>query len=140
MTEKRKTSLCYSIRILQHFAKKLWNNTNFVMLFQVVMTCASLRFFCSQQYSRSFSRLIFRSACRGSQLYIVNDPMFCLSPSQGQKQANSRKIPRETKKRPSLANSLSSQTKCSPGPLPTVYIQSYLAIFIFCPHCLYYIN
>jgi hypothetical protein len=27
----------YIIRILQHFATKLWNITNFVMLFQVVM-------------------------------------------------------------------------------------------------------
>jgi hypothetical protein len=58
----------YIIRILQHFATKLWNITNFVMLFQAVMkylsrskfivynanvhcetqaacTCASLSFF-----------------------------------------------------------------------------------------------
>jgi valyl-tRNA synthetase len=27
----------YIIRILQHFATKLWNITNFVMLFQAVM-------------------------------------------------------------------------------------------------------
>jgi hypothetical protein len=36
MTEKRQTSQGYIIRILQHFATKLWNittwkNTNFVM-------------------------------------------------------------------------------------------------------------
>jgi hypothetical protein len=31
------TSQGYIIRILQHFATKLWNNTNFVMLFQAVM-------------------------------------------------------------------------------------------------------
>jgi valyl-tRNA synthetase len=31
MTEKRQG---YIIRILQHFATKLWNITNFVMLFQ----------------------------------------------------------------------------------------------------------
>jgi valyl-tRNA synthetase len=37
MTEKRQTSQGYIIRILQHFATKLWNITNFVMLFQVVM-------------------------------------------------------------------------------------------------------
>ena len=37
MTEKRQTSHGYIIRILQHFATKLWNITNFVMLFQAVM-------------------------------------------------------------------------------------------------------
>jgi hypothetical protein len=37
MTEERQTSQGYIIRILQHFATKLWNITNFVMLFQVVM-------------------------------------------------------------------------------------------------------
>jgi hypothetical protein len=35
--EKRKTSQGYIIRILQHFATKLWNITNCVMLFQAVM-------------------------------------------------------------------------------------------------------
>ena len=35
MTEKRQTSQGYIIRILQHFATKLWNITNFVMLFQL---------------------------------------------------------------------------------------------------------
>jgi hypothetical protein len=37
MTEKRQTSQGYIIRILQHFKTKLWNITNFVMLFQAVM-------------------------------------------------------------------------------------------------------
>jgi hypothetical protein len=39
MTEKRQTLQGYIIRILQHFATKLWNTgiTNFVMLFQAVM-------------------------------------------------------------------------------------------------------
>jgi hypothetical protein len=37
MTEKRQTSQGYIIRILQHFATKLWNITNFMMLFQAVM-------------------------------------------------------------------------------------------------------
>jgi hypothetical protein len=37
MTEKRQTSQGYIIRILQHYATKLWNITNFVMLFQAVM-------------------------------------------------------------------------------------------------------
>ena len=37
MTEKRQTSQSYIIRILQHFATKLWNITNFVMLFHAVM-------------------------------------------------------------------------------------------------------
>jgi hypothetical protein len=36
MTEKRQTLHGYIIRILQHFATKLWNITNFVML-QAVM-------------------------------------------------------------------------------------------------------
>jgi hypothetical protein len=37
MTEKRQTSQGYIIRILQHFATKLWNITNFVMLFQTCL-------------------------------------------------------------------------------------------------------
>jgi hypothetical protein len=41
MTEKRQTSQGYIIRILQHFATKLWNITNFVMLFQAVMKSLS---------------------------------------------------------------------------------------------------
>jgi hypothetical protein len=36
MNEKRQTSQGYIIRILQHFATKLRNITNFVMLFQAV--------------------------------------------------------------------------------------------------------
>jgi hypothetical protein len=41
MTEKRQTAQGYIIRILQHFATKLWNITNFAMLFQAVMTFLS---------------------------------------------------------------------------------------------------
>jgi valyl-tRNA synthetase len=37
MTEKQQTLEGYIIRILQHFATKLWNITNFVMHFQAVM-------------------------------------------------------------------------------------------------------
>jgi hypothetical protein len=37
MAEKRQSSQGYIIRILQHFTTKLWNITNFVMLFQAVM-------------------------------------------------------------------------------------------------------
>jgi hypothetical protein len=37
MTEKWQTSQGYIIRILQHFATKLRNITNFVMLFQAVV-------------------------------------------------------------------------------------------------------
>ena len=37
MTEKRQSSQGYIIRILQHFLTKLWNITNFVLLFQAVM-------------------------------------------------------------------------------------------------------
>jgi valyl-tRNA synthetase len=43
MTEKRQTSQGYIIRILQHFATKLWNITNFVMLFQAVIFLRILR-------------------------------------------------------------------------------------------------
>ena len=48
MTEKLQTSQGYIIRILQHFATKLRNITNFVMLFQAVMklvqTCLDQNF------------------------------------------------------------------------------------------------
>jgi hypothetical protein len=37
MTEKRQTQQGYIIRILQHFATKLQNITNFVMFFQAVV-------------------------------------------------------------------------------------------------------
>jgi hypothetical protein len=37
MTEKWQTSQSYIIRILQLFATKLWNITNFVMLFQAAV-------------------------------------------------------------------------------------------------------
>jgi hypothetical protein len=40
MTEKRETSQGYIIHILQHFATKLRNITNFVMLFQAVIDLA----------------------------------------------------------------------------------------------------
>ena len=43
MTEKRQTSQAYIIRILQHFATKLRNITNFVMFFQAV-TCLDQNF------------------------------------------------------------------------------------------------
>jgi hypothetical protein len=42
MTEKRQTSQGYIIRILQHFATKLRNITNFMMLFQAVMKFSCL--------------------------------------------------------------------------------------------------
>jgi hypothetical protein len=42
MTEKRQTSQGYIIRILQHFATKLWNIANFVMLFQAWNFCPDL--------------------------------------------------------------------------------------------------
>ena len=43
MTEKRQTSQGYIILILQHFATKLRNITNFVMLF-FVQTCLDQNF------------------------------------------------------------------------------------------------
>jgi hypothetical protein len=49
MTEKRQTSQGYIIRILQHFATKLRNITNFVMLLKAsdeifVQTCLDQNF------------------------------------------------------------------------------------------------
>ena len=44
MTEKQQTSQGYIIRILQHFATKHRNITNFVMLFQAVMKFLSGRY------------------------------------------------------------------------------------------------
>jgi hypothetical protein len=41
MTEKRQNSQGYIMRILQHFATKLQNITNFVMLFRAVMKLLS---------------------------------------------------------------------------------------------------
>ena len=38
MINKLRKAILY-IRILQHFLTKLWNITNFVMLFQAVMKC-----------------------------------------------------------------------------------------------------
>jgi hypothetical protein len=46
MTEKRQISQGYIIRILQHFATKRRNITNFVMLFQAVMKFLSRSKFC----------------------------------------------------------------------------------------------
>jgi hypothetical protein len=42
MTEKRQTSQGCIIRILQHFATKLRNITNFVMLFQAALSSSRL--------------------------------------------------------------------------------------------------
>jgi hypothetical protein len=50
MTEKRQTSQGYSIRILQHFATKLRNITNFAMLFQAVV-----KFFKNQSENQNFT-------------------------------------------------------------------------------------
>ena len=50
MTEKRQTSQSYIIRILQHFATKLRNITNFVMLFQAVM-----KFFVQASLDQNFT-------------------------------------------------------------------------------------
>jgi hypothetical protein len=44
MTEKRQTSQCYIIRILQHFATKLRNITNFVMLFLFCLDLSRSKF------------------------------------------------------------------------------------------------
>jgi hypothetical protein len=56
MTEKRQISQGYIIRILQHFATKLRNITNFVMLFQAVILIFQAVNFCPD-----LSRLKFHS-------------------------------------------------------------------------------
>ena len=67
MTEKRQTSQGYIIRILQHFATKLWNITNFVMLFHAMMEfCLDLlrsKFWLIGEWSirRAIALLISRS-------------------------------------------------------------------------------
>jgi valyl-tRNA synthetase len=66
MTEK--LSQGYIIRILQHFATKLWNITNFVMLFQAVMICLD------QDLSRSkFHSKGERSIVSILKVYYLND-------------------------------------------------------------------
>ena len=59
MTEKRQTSQGYIIRILQHFATKLRNITNFVMLFQAVMKFLSIDLLRSVTTVSSRDRLEF---------------------------------------------------------------------------------
>ena len=63
MTEKRQTSQGYIIRILQHFATKLWNITNFVMLFQAVMKFLSRLVLSSVSMPQI---LLLYSKCQGS--------------------------------------------------------------------------
>jgi valyl-tRNA synthetase len=58
MTEKRQTSQGYIIRILQHFATKLWNITNFVMLFQAVMKCLSRHAYLDQNFTHKGKGLL----------------------------------------------------------------------------------
>jgi hypothetical protein len=60
MTEKRQTSKGYIIRILQHFATKLWNITNFVMLFQAVMKFLSRLYFLLDYYNNENTHYCFR--------------------------------------------------------------------------------
>ena len=63
MTEERQTSQGYIIRILQHFATKRRNITNFVMLFQAVMKFLIffLNFFCLHLPRSKFCSLGNRS-------------------------------------------------------------------------------
>jgi hypothetical protein len=49
----------YIIRILQHFATKLWNITNFVMLFQAVMKFLSRSKFIVYNANGKCVRLLF---------------------------------------------------------------------------------
>jgi hypothetical protein len=72
MTEKRQTSQGYIIRILQHFATKLRNITNFVMLFQAVMKFLSRSKFCSLG-NRSIDIMIYDIIFRGKlRAFIVS--------------------------------------------------------------------
>jgi hypothetical protein len=66
MTEKRQTSQGYIIRILQHFATKLRNITNFVMLFQAVM--------------KFLSRLVYiKISLKRGKVYYVTHSFWSLS-------------------------------------------------------------
>ena len=51
MTEKRQTSQGYIILILQHFATKRRNITNFVMFFQAVMKVLSIDLSIDQNFT-----------------------------------------------------------------------------------------
>ena len=62
MTEKRKISQGYIIRILQHFATKLRNITNFVMLFQAVV-----------KFLSRFHSKVERSIVSILKVYYLND-------------------------------------------------------------------
>jgi hypothetical protein len=67
------TSQGYIIRILQHFATKLWNITNFVMLFQAMMEfCLDLlrsKFWLIGEWSISTPGILFDSIF-GKNVYI----------------------------------------------------------------------
>ena len=67
MTEKRQISQGYIIRILQHFTTKLWNITNFVMLFQAVM-----KFLCRLVYIK-ISLKRGKSIVSILKVYYLND-------------------------------------------------------------------
>jgi hypothetical protein len=62
MTEKRQTSQGYIIRILQHFATKLRNITNFVMLFQL-SSCDEIfvQAYLDQNFTHKGKGLLFQS-------------------------------------------------------------------------------
>jgi hypothetical protein len=66
MTEKRQTSQGYIIHILQHFATKLWNITNFVMLFQAVMKFSSRsKFSLYSNANGPFCHVVFQTNAQG---------------------------------------------------------------------------
>jgi hypothetical protein len=71
MTEKRQTSQGYIIRILQHFTTKLWNITNFVMLFQAVMKFLSRLVWIKISLKRG--KVYF--LCGGGMNVFWNDPL-----------------------------------------------------------------
>jgi hypothetical protein len=74
MTEKRQTSQVYIVRILQHFATKRRNITNFVMLFQAVVKCLSRSKFCSLGNTSINPKTIFINSLMKPDLYSGSLP------------------------------------------------------------------
>jgi hypothetical protein len=72
MTEKRQTfTKLYIIRILQHFATKLQNITNFVMLFQAVMKFLS-RLSCLDQNFTQKGKGLLNVSQRKSAIFVLS--------------------------------------------------------------------
>ena len=72
MTEKRQTSQGYIIRILQHFAMKLRNITNFVMLFQAVMKLLLAQAYLDQNFTHKGKGLLNKCTCHRKNCQSTN--------------------------------------------------------------------